>query len=97
MEDQELRELQEELSRLSSLQSHAGYAYLLEIAGAQMDARKQQVFLTPLNTMDEVLRQEYAKGEIAGIDLFSKIVDVRIRDLQEEIQERLKDNEHESE
>jgi hypothetical protein len=93
----EVRELQEELSRLRSLQEHPGFEYLMRIAGAQLETRKQQILLTPLPTMDSVLGQEYAKGEVSGIELFTRIVDIRMRDLAEEIQERLRDNEHDAE
>jgi hypothetical protein len=87
----EVRELQEELSRLNSLKAHAGYVYLMEIAQAQLETRKQAVFLTPLKKMDEVLEQEYQKGEISGIALFMQMVDVRIQQLSDEINETLKE------
>lgn len=94
---EEVRELQEELSRLRALQQHPGYEYLMRIAGAQLETRRQQIILTPLQTMDEVLGQEYAKGETSGIELFTKIVEIRVRDLEDEIQERLKEHEHNAE
>jgi hypothetical protein len=44
--------------------------------------------------MDEVLEQEYAKGEIAGLHLARNIVSTRIEDLTQTITELLKDQEH---
>jgi hypothetical protein len=90
-QERELRDLQEERFKLTELQKAPGYQWLLEIAGAQVEARKQAVFLRPLETMDGVLGQEYAKGEIAGIELFRKLVDIRINDLTDEIMRRTED------
>jgi hypothetical protein len=89
VDEGEVRELQEERSRLFSLREHPGYEYLMRIAEAQVTSRQASIMLTPLQSMDEVLRQEYAKGEVSGIALFSRIVDIRIRDLEEQITERL--------
>jgi hypothetical protein len=89
--EEELRELQEERSELKSLQEHRGFKRLLELARTQSEARKQAVFLTPLEKMDEVLKQEYQKGEISGIELFRSIVDIQITNLGEEITRRLED------
>jgi hypothetical protein len=93
----EVRELQEELSKLRGLVLHAGYDYLVKIAQAQLETRRQQIILTPLKSMDEVLAQEFAKGETAGIELFTRLVDIRINYLESEINERLKENGDESE
>ena len=93
----ELRELQEELSKLKSLQEHRGYEYLMQVAESQLENRRQQILLTPLRAMDEVLMQEYSKGEVSGIELFTKLVEIRINDLTQEIQERLKEDERDDE
>jgi hypothetical protein len=74
---------------------HRGYADLIRIANVQLESRKQKVFLNPLKAMDEVLEQEYAKGEISGIALFTKIIDVQIAELEREINQKLEDHEHE--
>ncbi len=84
-----LRELQEELSNLKSLQQHFGYKYLMELAEAQEKSRTGQILLTPLKTMDEVLAQEYMKGEVSGIMLFRNLVTVRVEDLEEQIKDEL--------
>jgi len=93
----EVRVLQEESSRLSSLQQHAGYGYLVEIAKGQMENRLNQILLSPLKTMDEVLAQEFLKGEYAGIRLFTDMVQLRIEVLKEEIEKRMKEDEHDTE
>jgi hypothetical protein len=45
--------------------------------------------------MDEVLGQEYFKGEIAGLHHARHIVETRIADLQDQIQAALKETENE--
>lgn len=52
-----------------------------------METRKQAIFLTPLKGMDEVLEQEYKKGEIAGLELARKFAEIRIEAIREQIQE----------
>lgn len=86
-----VREAQEELSRLNSLLKHPGFIDLLKIAEEQVNARTQSIFLTPLKRMDEALEQEFKKGEISGIKLFSNIVQIQITNLNEEIEETLKE------
>lgn len=85
---QELRELQEERFNLGELLKHPGYKWLMEVAASQVEMRKQQVFLRPLKAMDEILEQEYQKGEISGIELFRQLVQVRMTELTEEINRR---------
>jgi len=60
----------------------------MEVAASQVEMRKQQVFLRPLKAMDEILEQEYQKGEISGIELFRQLVQVRMTELTEEINRR---------
>jgi hypothetical protein len=80
-----LRELQEELSKLSQLRSTAGYDLLVGVLHSQADTRKQSIFLTPLKSLDEVPEQEYKKGEIAGIEFAAKFVDIQIEILRQSI------------
>jgi len=68
----------------------------MEIANAQMETRKQSVFLTPLKSLDETLAQEYQKGEIAGIHLFMNLAEVRINELRTTISLLTKELEYES-
>jgi hypothetical protein len=80
-----LRELQEELSKLCSLESHKGYEYFLSVLTAQRDTRRSHVILTPLKSMDEVLEQEYKKGECGGLELALNFVQLRKEDLRNQI------------
>lgn len=84
-----LRALQEERFNLTQLKEQKGFRYLMEIAQAQIDSRQQQIFLTPLKSLDETLGQEFLKGELSGITLFKRFVDIRIEALTEEITEKL--------
>lgn len=59
----------------------------MSILSAQADTRKSSLFLTPLKTMDEVLEQEYRKGEVAGLEFASKFVEIQIQILREQIEE----------
>lgn len=89
----ELRDLQEEQSRLRSLKDHPGFKYLQEVLQAQAETRTKAIILAPLASLDDVPNQEYAKGEAAGI-LFSKeFVDTRLSTLAEEIQDILEKKE----
>lgn len=90
----EVRELQEELSSLNSLKKHPGYQYLISVAEGQIASRMQGLILTPLKTMDEVLEQEYKKGEVGGVMLFKEIVDIQIKALEDEIQSKLEELEN---
>jgi hypothetical protein len=92
-EEEPLRELQEVLSDLTSLKDSRGYKRLMMVAQGQVESRTNQLILAPLAGMDAVFAQEYAKGEIAGIRLFTEIVDDQIKVLEDEIQEKLKEQE----
>lgn len=89
--DRELRELQEELSRLKALVLTPGFKYFMEVLATQVENRKQQIILTPLKKMDEVLEQEYQKGEVAGIALSMNFVEIRVKNIEDEILEILKE------
>lgn len=86
-----LRELQEALFELKNLRDSRGFKRFLIIAREQSNSRKDTLILTPLKSMDEVLGQEYAKGEVAGIDLMMTITDAEIDSLETEIAELLKE------
>ncbi len=90
-EDQrEVRELQEEQSRLRSLLGHSGFTYLKEVLESQAASRTDHIILNPLESMDDVLEQEYKKGEAAGILLACRFAEVRLEDLAEQIEDKLK-------
>jgi len=57
----------------------------MEIFRAQRDTRIQSLVLTPLKAMDEVLEQEYKKGEIHSFELAVALVDLRLDDLNQQI------------
>ena len=92
-EETQVRDLQEERSRLLSFKQHPGYADLMAIAESQLEVRKQTVFLNPLKSLDETFEQEYMKGEISGIALFKEMVEVQIQSLTDEIDAALKEEE----
>jgi len=100
-EQVDLRALQEEQSQLRSLLNHPGFKLLREFLQAQAKARTESVILTPLNSMDEVPKREYEKGEAAGIIFAEHFVDIRLSDLAETIEDMLEkkesDNAHNDE
>jgi hypothetical protein len=85
----EVRDLQEERFELRGLKSHPGYGRLLKIAEESASLRAAGVLSTPVEGLDGAIRQEYEKGIFYGIQLFRGFVDARIRDLDEQIQERI--------
>jgi hypothetical protein len=87
---QEVAELQEEQAKLLQLTRTPGWEYFQEILAAQEKTRSDTVLLTPLRSMDQVLEQEYQKGEIAGIMLSAKLVKARLDDIHERLTELLK-------
>ena len=90
MREPPLRELQEALFDLKALKKHKGYERLLLAADDQVKGRVDNLVLNPLQCMDEVLKQEYAKGEIHGIRLFMAMTDDQIDVLESEIDKILK-------
>lgn len=86
----ELRELQEELHSLKKLEQSPEYKKLLEIAKAQIESRKNGIILKPLKSKDEIFEQEFSKGEVSGIELFTNMLPTMIETLEDDIEERLK-------
>jgi len=97
MEDREerLRGLSEELSRLKSLVEHAGWRRLMEIAEGQCKNREPTIF-SPLENFLELGKQEFEKGEVAGIKLFMVLPHKRIADLEESLESIANEREPES-
>jgi hypothetical protein len=85
------------MSGLRVLLKSPGFMTLMNIATSQVEARKQSIFLNPLKSMDEVLEQEYKKGEISGISLFKEMVNIQIKSLEDEIETLLKNQENSNE
>ncbi len=86
----ELRELQEELHNLKKLEQSFEYKQLLKIAEEQIARRENEIILTPLKTHDAVFEQEFAKGEVSGIKLFTNMLPTMIETLESDVEERLK-------
>ena len=74
------------LSTLTSLTEHAGWALVAKMAEDQKTARIGEVLLQPLERMDKVLKQEFTKGEIAGLTLAQVSVFAHIETLKHEVQ-----------
>ena len=80
-----LQVISEELHNLQHLQDHAGWKMVLDYAEGQVGNRLPAV-LTKLETIADIIGQEFEKGEIAGIQLFSRIPDIVCKDLEENIE-----------
>ena len=57
------------LSTLHSFTEHAGWKVFNEMLDEQKNSRLGQFAFKPLNSMDEVLAQEFMKGEMSGLSL----------------------------
>ena len=83
---QALREAQEERSRLLSLTNHVGWKWYEGILDSQIEARRNTYELRPLKTMDEVLEEQYVKGELNGLRTVKALVIARVEELENDIQ-----------
>lgn len=79
------RALSEELSRLQSLVEHAGWTRLMEIADGQCRNREAMIY-APLENLLQLGKQEFEKGEVAGIKLFTVLPHKRIADIKQELE-----------
>lgn len=82
MDREKLREAQRELSNLAN---SPGWAKLREGALSQIEGRIESLILSSLKGMDEVLEQEYRKGEIAGLKLFLELPAILLGNLEAEL------------
>ena len=89
-----LRELQEERSNLLNLCEHPAYKRLELLAKQQIEARRNAIF-DPLSDLFGVLKQEYVKGEIAGITTFLRMIPAKIELLNQLIDEAIQESEDE--
>jgi hypothetical protein len=87
---QGLRAAQEERSRLLSLTHHAGWKWYQDILEVQVTARRNHFELVPLQKMDEVLAEQFLKGEISALRLAQTIINARVEELESEIEEHEK-------
>lgn len=81
-----LEALRGQLYEFTSLKEHAGWKRLLEYARAQISFRSTSVIRSPRSGLDDLVANEYPRGELAGIELFCAIPDVEIARLKEEIE-----------
>lgn len=84
---QALREAQEERSRLLSLLAHPGWKWFEGILDTQIEARRNHYELQPLKKMDEVLEEQYIKGELNGLRTSKFLIIARVEELENDIQE----------
>lgn len=72
---------------LKELIATPGWAFLMEIAAAQRAVRSNKILFTACPA-DQVTVQEFEKGEVAGITLFSAMPETAIEALTGEIESR---------
>ena len=92
LEQVEVRDLQEELSRLRSLREHPGWTMFQKVIKRQLELRKQQHFQSA-KSLEDILVSEFQKGEIAYGEFVLVLVDLQIATLQEEISDGGRDDE----
>ena len=79
------RQLSEELHKLELLVENSGWKRLMEIAEGQCRNRDSSIF-SPLANLLELGKQEFEKGEVAGIRLFMVLPHKRIADIKQELE-----------
>jgi len=80
-----LEALRAQLYEWEQLKAHGGYRRLDAYARAQIEHRLSSLVLGETREMVDIIRREYARGEIAGIQLFSRMADIEIERLREDI------------
>lgn len=97
MENQEvlLRELQEEFSNQQALLENVGWKELMRTADEQIKLRIPSA-LGKLDSLLDVTRSEYEKGEISGIELFKLLPSIRMEALAQDIDELEKELNYDS-
>ncbi len=81
--DLKLSKMKKELQDLRNLLRLPGWERLVEYGKGQTANRVNNVMLTPCESVDATLPQEFMKGEYAGISLFFKLPENRISELEE--------------
>lgn len=94
--EEQLRELQEELSDLRELVGNRGWKRLMRVAQAQVNNRQPYVEAAA-GGLDGMIQKEHMTGELAGIKLFMQLPEIQIGSLQEEIKRLTEDMEDEHE
>lgn len=72
---------------LEALLQSSGWSILREVIASQVHNRIQQLVLTPLETLDQSLAQEYAKGETASLQLVLEMPKTLFEQASEEVLE----------
>lgn len=84
MEDQELRDLQEELSLLTALQSHPGWKYYKLILQSQIDKHEEANHI-PLTSADDGYAKNTILGRMEGLRLAIRTLDTSVDQLKEQV------------
>lgn len=82
---QRLREAQEERSNLLRLTREPGWKWFMGLLQTQEQNRRNQFELVPLSKMDDVLGEQFLKGELAAYRTVQVIVMARVEELESEI------------
>lgn len=78
MEETQYEESIRMVNALKVLVASEGWKILVDIAKEQSHNREQKIVLVPLSCMDEVLPQEFMKGEVAGITVLLAMPKIQI-------------------
>lgn len=82
-----VRELQEGLSRFRRIQRSREFQDLCDLIDKQVTGRQPLVFKA-LESHDELLGQEFMKGEIAGLLLIKRLPEIAIEDFEKQLEDK---------
>jgi hypothetical protein len=85
LEERELAKLRELLSQLRGLVRSPAWDRLCEFAREQIANRQNEVN-APLGDAGRIYQQEFMKGELAGIKLFTEMPQMIVDDLEVQLQ-----------
>ena len=91
--DQVLDQMKEALHEYRSLAKSPGWDRLVKVIREQMDQQVGMLVRQPLNSMDEVLHEQYVKGRIAGAEEVIDTVEVMLLEVEAKIKELEGENE----
>jgi hypothetical protein len=77
------RDLQEELAQFRGLVLLPAWRQLMDYAAQQLTGRIDTIILNPVESADRTYQQEYLKGEVSGIKLFTKMPEILIAELED--------------
>lgn len=87
MDEEELRELQEERGQLRQLIESQGWHWFVNLANAIFDDTFEHKVITKPSGMDEVVQKVYDLGECAGVRRVTNIPAARLEVVEAEIKE----------